>query len=195
MDIKKLCLSLVVSCMLAFASLSILFTNVANAIEFKPSRKDVNEAVKFGELHSGTDILKTVRLKQAIYGNWPNSDGGFIKSKLIRLSVSAAMNAQMDKKLTEEDINEILKSDELEILGNAREELGAFPKKISIKLKQGDKVIKPKEMRPGIMRRENWTSVYAVFPYSSIDPMAKTKITFRVNSHEREYELDFSKIK
>lgn len=186
MNIRGTCLSVVVSCM--------LFTNIANAIELKPTKKDVDEAVKFGEAHSA-DILKTEPLKHAIYGKWPDSDGGFVKSKLVELSTLAAMYARRDKKLTEEDINEVLKSNELEILGNVREELGAFPKEVYIELKQGDKVIKPKELRPGIRMRENWTSVNAVFPYSSIDPMAKTKIVLRVDSHEREYELDFSKIK
>lgn len=187
MDIKKLCLKLiVVSC--------ILFSGIANAIELKPTKKDIDEAIKFGEAHSA-DIFKVEPLKRAIYGRWPESDGGFVKSKLTLISVLAAMNARRDKKLTEEEVNEILKSDELEILGNAREELGAFPKEIYIELKQGDKVIKPKEMRPGIKMREDWTSVNAVFPYSTIDPLAKTKITFKVGSDEREYELDFSKIK
>ncbi len=186
MDVKKTCISLIVSCT--------LLSSVAMAIELKPSKKDVDEAVKLGEAHSA-DIFKVESLKRAIYGRWPDSDGGFVKSKLVLLSTMAAMNARRDKKLTEEDIHEILKSDELEILGNVREELGAFPKEVYIELKQGDKVIKPKEMRPGVRMRENWTSVNAIFPYSSIDPMAKTKIVLKIDSHEREYELDFSKIK
>ncbi len=195
MDIKKPCLVLIVSCTLAFASLSILFPNAANAIKFKPSRMEINEAIKYGEAHSGTGILKTERLKKAIYGNWPDSDGGFVKTKLIRITVSAAMNAQRDKKLTEEDINKILKADEIEILGNARAEVGAFPKDVNLELIQDGKVIKPEELRTGRMMREGWTSKYAIFPYSSIDPMAKTKIIFKVDSREKEYELDFSKIK
>lgn len=174
--------------------LCVLFSNIATAIELKPAKKDISEAVKYGEEHSD-DIFKTDRLKHAIYGNWPDSDGGFVKSKLTLITVLSAMNARRDKKLTEEEIDEILKSDELQILGNAREEVGAFPKDIHIELIQVDKVIKPKELKPGIKMRENWTSVYAIFPYSSIDLMAKTKLIFKVNSYEREYELDFSKIK
>ncbi|HHT9124997.1 MAG TPA: hypothetical protein ACFYD6_04170 [Candidatus Brocadiia bacterium] len=186
MDVKKTCISLIVSC--------ILLSNVAMAIELKPTKKDIDEAIKFGEAHSA-DIFKVEPLKRAIYGRWPESDGGFVKSKLTLISVLAAMNARRDKKLTEEEVNEILKSNELEILGNVREELGAFPKEVYIELIQGDKVIKPKEMRPGIRMREDWTSVNAVFPYSTIDPKAKTTIILKVDSHEREYELDFSKIK
>lgn len=179
---------------LVIIGLCMLFSSIANAIELKPTKKDVDEAIKLGESHSA-DIFKVEPLKRAIYGRWPESDGGFVKSKLVLISTLAAMNARRDKKLTEEDVNEVLKSDELEILGNAREELGAFPKEVYIELKQGDKVIKPKEMRPGIRMREDWTSVNAVFPYSSIDPTAKTIIVLKVDSHEREYELDFSKIK
>ena len=197
MDIKKLCqrLTLVVSCTLSLASLSVLFSKTADAIVFWPSDEQVDEAIKFGESNKGTGILKTKRLKTAIYGNWPDSDGGFVKSKLIRLTVSAAMNAQRNKKLTEEDIDEILKSDEIEILGNARAAVGAFPKEVHVKLIQGDKVIKPKEMKTGRMMRESWTSKYAIFPYSSINPTAKTTIIFKVDSVEKEYELDFAKIK
>jgi hypothetical protein len=186
MGIRTQCLSVIVFC--------VIFVSTANAIELKPSKKAVSEAIKFGEAHSD-DIFSTPRLKQAIYGNWPNSDGGFVKSKLTLITVLAAMNARRDKKLTEEEINEILKSDELQILGNAREELGSFPKDVSVELKQGNKVIKPKELKQGVKMRDNWTSVYAIFPYSTINPKAKTTIIFKVNSREREYKLDFSKIK
>lgn len=167
-------------------------TNTSHGIEINPSKELIEEAIKYGEAHP-EGIFKTERLALASFGNWPDYGGGIIMSKLIRCTVISSMKARAKKEFTKEETDETigLKHLIIDYKGGA----GVY----KIMLKQGGKEIGPSEMKKPDFEQvgpSKHAALYVVkFPYSKLDPNAKTTILVIKDFGTKEYTVDFSKIK
>ena len=166
--------------------------NVSQGIEVNPTKEQINEAISYGEAHSG-DIFKAEYIVPATFGNWPEFGGGLIKSKLVNLAVVSSMKLRGKKKLTSEEEEEITKSKNLTISYRSSSDVH------KIKLIQGSKVIEPVEMtKPDLSDKDPTKHVMfitASFPYSELDPNAKTTIVVEKDFGAIRYEVNFSRIK
>jgi hypothetical protein len=185
--IKKVCL--------AFFFISALFftlVNTSQGIEVDPTKEQIDKMIVYGGAHTG-EIFKTELLAPAIFGGWPDFGGGLVKSKLINLAVMSAMMKRAKKKLTEETINEIMAEKDLTISYRGGADI------YKIKLKQGTIVIEPKEMiKPDLGGKDpakHAVFIVASFPFSRLDPNAKTSIIIVKDFGTNKYEVDFSNIK
>ena len=170
----------------------VTFANVSQGIEINPTKEKIEEIIKYGEARTG-EIFKTELVAPATFGNWPAFGGGLVKSKLIHLAVMSAMKMRGKKSVTEEEVNKMMETKDLAISYRG----GANVYKI--KLKQGERVIEPKEMvKPDFGDKDpkkHAVFIVASFPFSKLDPNAKTSIIIIKDFGTVKYEVDFSKIK
>ena len=176
---------------LVFA-LFLTLVNTSQGIEVNPTKEQIDEVTKYGEANTGK-IFKTELVAPAIFGNWPDFGGGLVKSKLINLAVMSAMMKRAKKNLTEETINEIMTEKNLTISYRGGADI------YKIKLKQGMNLIEPKEMvKPDLGGKDptkHAVFFVASFPFSKLDPNAKTSIVIVKDFGTNKYEVDFSNIK
>ncbi len=180
---------------LTFFFISALFftlVNTSQGIEVNPTKEQIDEVIKYGEANTGK-IFKTELVAPATFGNWPDFGGGLVKSKLINLAVMSAMMKRAKKNLTEETINEIMAEKDLTISYRGGADI------YKIKLKQGMNLIEPKEMvKPDLGGKDptkHAVFFVASFPFSKLDPNAKTSIVIVKDFGTNKYEVDFSNIK
>ncbi|MFQ5964552.1 MAG: hypothetical protein ACE5KZ_09735 [Candidatus Scalinduaceae bacterium] len=171
----------------------VTFVNVSLGIEVNPTKEQIVETINYGEANPGKKIFKTELVAPATFGNWPKFGSGLIKSKLIVLAVMSAMIKKAKKKITEEEVKAIMGSDDLTI--SYRGGTNVY----KIKLRQGVKVIEPKEMMKPEMKdidpAKHAVFIMASYPYSDLDLSAKTFVMIVKDFGTNEYEVDFSKIK
>jgi hypothetical protein len=187
MYIKKGCFTF----FLVFTLFSTL-VNVSQGIEVNPTKEQIDEVTKYGEANTGK-IFKTELVAPATFGNWPSFGGGLVKSKLIHLAVISAMKMRAKKNITDEEVNEIMGAKDLTISYRGGADV------YKIKLKQGVNLIEPKEMVKPDMKGKDPTKhaifIVASFPYSKLNPNAKTSIVIIKDFGTDKYEVDFSGIK
>ena len=169
------------------------FTNVSRGIELDPAKEQIEDTIKLGESNPGKKIFETEFVKRAIFGKWPNYGGGMIKTKLVDLAVMSAMMRKARKSLSEKDALSMTKSDALTISYRGGDDV------FRIKLQQRGTLIEPVNMRrpdlQGKEPKEHAAFFLATFPYSTIDPNAKTEIIIIKDFGEEKYQVDFSRIK
>lgn len=169
------------------------FTNVSYCIELNPTKEQIEDAIKLGESNPGKKIFETGFVKQAIFGNWPNYGGGMVKTMLVDVAVTSAMLRKARKTLNENDALAMLKTDALIISYRGGDDV------FSIKLKQGEVMIEPSNMKRPEMGdkdpKEHAALFMVSFPYSKLDPDAKATIMVIKDFGEEKYEVDFSMIK
>ena len=188
MKMKLKCLSF-----LLVLIICVSFTNVSHSIELDPVKEQIEDTVKLGESNPGKKIFKTELVKQAIFGKWPKYGGGMIKTKLVDIAVMSAMMRKARKSLSEKDAYSMTKSDVLVISYRGGDDV------FRIKLQQRGSLIEPANMRRPDLRgkdpKEHAAFFLASFPYSTIDPNAKTEIIVIKDFGEEKYKVDFSRIK
>jgi len=169
------------------------FTNVSYGIELNPTKEQIEDTVKLGESNPGKKIFEAGFIKQAVFGNWPKYGGGMIKTKLVDLAVMSAMMRKARKSLSEKDASLMMNSDTLTISYRGGDDV------FKIKLRQGGTLIEPANMRrpdlSGKDPREHAAFFVASFPYSVLDPNARTTIVVIRDFGEDRYDVDFSRIK
>ncbi len=170
----------------------VIFTGTSQGIEVNPTKEQIDEVIKYGEANTGK-IFKTELVAPATFGNWPDFGGGLVKSKLIHLAVMSAMKMRGEKNITEEEVNELMGTKDLTISYRGGADV------YKIKLKQGTNVIEPKEMVKPDMSDKDPTKhaifIVASFPYSKLNPNAKTSIVVIKDFGTDNYEVNFSNIK
>ena len=180
-------------CFLLVLIICVSFTNVSHGIELNPVKEQIEDTVKLGESNPGKKIFETEFVKQAIFGKWPNYGGGMIKTKLVDLAVMSAMMRKARKNLSERDAQSMMTSDVLTISYRGGDDV------FRIKLIQGGTLIEPAKIRRPETgdkeKKEHAAFFLAVFPYSKLDPNAKTEIIVIKDFGEEKYKVDFSKIK
>jgi hypothetical protein len=156
-------------------------------------KEQIEDTIKLGESNPGKKIFETGFIKQAIFGNWPKYGGGMVKTKLVDLAVMSAMMRKARKNLSDKDALSMMKSDVLVINYRGGDDV------FKIKLQQGGAVIEPANMRRPDLRgkdpKEHAAFFIATFPYSTLDPNAKTTIIVIKDFGEEKYNVDFSRIK
>ncbi len=170
----------------------VIFTGTSQGIEVNPTKEQIDEVIKYGEANTGK-IFKTKLVAPAIFGNWPAFGGGLVKSKLIHLAVMSAMKMRAKKNVTEEEVKEIMGTRDLTISYRGGADV------YKIKLRQGVNLIEPKEMVKPDLRGKDPTEhaifIVASFPFSKLDPNARTSIVVVKDFGTDKYEVDFSDIK
>lgn len=165
---------------------------VSQGIEVNPTKEQIEKAIKYGEIHKG-EIFKTELVAPATFGNWPAFGSGLVKSKLINLAVMSAMKMRAKKNITEEEINKIITSNDLDISYRGGTDV------YKIRLEQGVNIIEPRKMVKPDLRdtgpEKHAVFIVASFPFSKLDPNAKTFIVVIKDFGTDKYEVDFSKIK
>ena len=188
MKMKLRCLSF-----LLVLIMCVSFTSVSYGIELNPAKEQIEDTIKLGESNPGKKIFATGFIKQAIFGNWPKYGGGMIKTKLVDLAVMSAMMRKARKSLSDKDALSMTKSDVLTISYRGGDDV------FKIKLQQVGTLIEPENMRRPDMRgkdpKEHIAFFIASFPYSKLDPNAKTTIVVVKDFGEEKYQVDFSRIK
>ena len=169
------------------------FTNISHGIELDPTKEQIEDTIKLGESNPGKKIFESGFVKQAIFGNWPKHGGGMVKTKLVDVAVMSAMMRKARKSLSEKDAFSMMRSDMLTISYRGGDDV------FRIKLIQGVTLIEPAKMRrpemEGKDRKEHAAFFLASFPYSKLDPNARTMIVVIKDFGEEKYEVDFSRIK
>ncbi len=168
------------------------FTNVSNCIELNPTKEQIEDTVKLGESNPGKKIFEAGFVKQAIFGNWPEYGSGMIKTKLVDLAVMSAMMRKSRKSLSEKDAHSMMNTDVLTISYRGGDDV------FMIKLRQGGTLIEPEKMRrpeTGGNEPKKHGFFVASFPYTILDPNARTEIVVIKDFGEERYEVDFSSIR
>jgi hypothetical protein len=169
------------------------FTKNSLGIELNPVKEQIEDTMRLGESNPGKKIFETEFIKQAIFGNWPKYGGGMVKTKLVDLAVMSAMMRKARKSLSDKDAYSMTKTDALTISYRGGDDV------FKIKLQQGVTLIEPANMRRPDLRgkdpNEHAAFFLASFPYSTLDPNAKTTIIIIKDFGEEKYNVDFSRIK
>lgn len=185
---KKKCIFIFILILVVCAS----FVKISEGIEVNPTKELIVAAIDYGKTNY-KKIFQTEYIAPATFGNWPSFGGGLIKSKLVNIAVLSAMKVRAGKELAEEEAQKIIEKNELTISYRGGADV------YKIKLRQGERVIKSKEMVKPKMGSKDPTAhaifIVASFPYSKIDLNAKTTVIIIKDFGTVRYEVDFSKIK
>jgi hypothetical protein len=169
------------------------FTKNSLGIELNPVKEQIEDTMRLGESNPGKKIFETEFIKQAIFGKWPKYGGGMVKTKLVDIAVMSAMMRKARKGLSDKDAYSMTKTDVLTISYRGGDDV------FKIKLQQGVTLIEPANMRRPDLRgkdpNEHAAFFLASFPYSTLDPNAKTTIIIIKDFGEEKYNVDFSRIK
>ena len=168
------------------------FTSLSEGIELNPTKEQIEEAVNCGKASPG-DIFRTEYVSPATFGNWPEFGGGLVKSKLIQLAVVTAMKLRAKKQISEEEIDKIMQTKDLDISYRVSTDV------YKIKLRQGTRIIEPKSMvkrdRGGKDPVKHVSFFVASFPYSKLDIDAETSVIVEKDFGTKEFLINFSRIK
>jgi len=181
-------------------SVSIVFlilSKEALGINVILKKEEIEYAIKNGEEH-GKDIFKSPILKNACINFWPRQGGILIRSKFIDLTVSTAMWLNEGQRISDREIKDIIKSPYLKIEVRTKDD-------VIILLRQDEKIIKSVDIdyedpccelcKHSGGTRHKHEFVTSSFPYSSIDPKAKTTIIVKGPFRDREYNVNLSRMK
>ncbi|MDR4509780.1 MAG: hypothetical protein MRJ65_16360 [Candidatus Brocadiaceae bacterium] len=185
-----------VKCFLCIVFAIVLYRPTrSDAFELKLTREYCNEAIKYGNQHTGADIFNTTTLKQASFGTYPKAEGGLIMSKYNELAVVSSMLAIRGKTITPEKIKEIENALFLKILVIPTQDI-QIPGDVNITLRQGTNNILPQQIRFGRKHnKEERKTVVGLFHCDTLDPDARTTIYVTIKNNRAKYTVDFSDIK
>ena len=170
-----------------------------DGIKIHLTKKEVKKAIYWGG--ENKDSLQDIVGAYSFYGRGKSREWGTIGTKIFRLATLSCVSAQENKELDQADIEEILINPYLAIMLYIFESNLEFLEKVRVVLKQGEKIIEAKDMdssksaEPGKYYPYYTARVIAFFPYSDIDPKAKTTIILIKDERESRFEVDFSRYK
>lgn len=180
-----------------FSFILLIFHENALGINIELKQKEIEGAIKYGE-ENAKDIFKSSDLKHACINFWPNQGGVLARSKHVDLMVTAAMRFDVEQKITDKEIKDITTSPYLRIQMHTKDD-------VVISLKQEEKIIESVNVdyvdpccelcKFSGGNRDKHDFVTSSFSYSNLDPHAKTTIIIKGPYHEREYNVNLSKIK
>ncbi|MFQ5867969.1 MAG: hypothetical protein ACE5IT_08285 [bacterium] len=173
-----------------------------NGIKVNLTEEEVKEAIDWGA--ENKDSPENIR---SLYGFGElkgHKEYGYVATKFYTLAFLGCRSARRYKSPGRDEIEEILSSKEFWIRICTYGDKIDFAENYRIVLKRGKKVIKP-----GTRGSPRWTKTTAVFPsspsyqatvtaffpYSAIDPKAKTKIILIKDKGESSFEVNFSQYK
>ena len=175
----------------------------SRAIEVSPTDAQVAQAVEQG-LRAAKDRVLPNRLY-----TWFGSDrelrpNGFLMTKMNGLTVMASHFGLRGETPSETEIRRILAEEAMLVSVTIFGETGTFADNSYIVLKQGEKLVKPLNVRfDGVAQRTKvWpkaprykAKVIGSFRYDAFDPNAKTTImVFPSTGSEVSFEVEFSTI-
>lgn len=167
------------------------FVNVSEGIEINPTREQMDKAINYGRTNY-KEIFQAEYIVPATFGNWPSFGSGLIKSKLVHVAVLSAMRTRGRKPITEEKVQEVMQGKDLIISYRGGADV------YKIKLIQGTKTIESKEMiKPDLKEKDpdkHTLFIEVSFPYSELDPNAKTTVIIEMDFGTKKYDVDFSNI-
>lgn len=173
------------------------------AIEVSPTNVQVEQAVEQG-LRAAQDRVLPIRLY-----TWFGSDRelrpkGFLMTKMNGLTVMASHFGLRGETPSETEIHRILAEETMLVSVTIFGETRTFADNSYIVLKQGEKLVKPLNVRfDGVGQRTKvWpkapryqAKVIGSFQYDAFDPNAKTTImVFPSQGYEVSFDVEFSRI-
>ncbi len=183
-----------------FFSLSIILlilSKEALGINVQLKQEEIDYAIKKGVEHE-KDIFKSPDLKHACINFWPRQGGLLVRSKFVDLTVSIAMWLNEGQNISDRDIKDIIGSPYLKVEMRTKDD-------VIILLKQGESIIEPDDtdyedpccelcsFDGG--NRDRHDFVTSNFLYNKLNPNVKSTIIVKGPFHEREYNIDLSRIK
>ena len=175
----------------------------SRAIEVSPTKAQIEQAVKQG-LRAAKDRVLPIRLY-----TWFGSDRefrpkGFLMTKMNGLAVMASHFGLRGETPSETEIQRILAEETMLVSVTIFGETSRFADNSYIVLKQGEKLVKPLNVRfDGVAQRTTvWpkaprykAKVIGSFQYDAFDPNAKTTImVFPSEGGEVSFDVEFSGI-
>lgn len=170
-----------------------------DGIKIHLTEKEVKKAIYWG--WENKDSPQDIFGAYSFYGRGKSREWGIIGTKIFRLATLSCVSAEENKELDQADIEGILIDPYLGIMLYTFESNVEFLEKFRIVLKQGEKNIETKDMKPSKPAEPakhypyHTARVIALFPYSEIDPKAKTTIILIKDERESRFEVDFSRYK
>ncbi len=175
-----------------------VFCKDAPGINVQLKQNEIEAAVKNGVDHGRKDIFNSRSLQHACINFWPKRGGILVRSKFVDLTVTAAMRHSEKQKISDKEIKDIISSPYLKIEARTNDD-------VIILLKQNGKIIESVDIDYEdpcceLCEHSGGTKhihehVTSSFPYSSIDPKAKTTIIVKGPFQDREYNVNLSKMK
>ncbi|MHC4321529.1 MAG: hypothetical protein ACYST3_04565 [Planctomycetota bacterium] len=175
----------------------LILSKDASGINVILEKEEVDYAIKNGEEH-GKDVFKSPILKNACINNWPRRGGLLVRSKFVDIMVSTAMWFNEGQKISHKEIKEINYSPYFRVQMRTTDD-------VYILLKQGKNIIEPVNIdyedpccelckfHGGTKTRHEFVTFS--FLYNKLNPNAKTTIIVKDPFHDREYNVDLSKVK
>ncbi len=186
-----------VKVLFALCFILFIFYKDATGINVQLKQNEIEDAVTNGVDH-GKDIFNSRFLQHACINYWPKQGGILVRSKFVDLTVTAAMWHNEGQKISDGEIKDIINSPYLKIEVRTKDD-------VIILLRQDEKIIKSVEIdyedpccelcKLNGGTRHNHDFVTSSFPYSSIDPKAKTTIIVKGPFRDREYNVNLSRMK
>ena len=174
----------------------------SDGIKVDLTEEDIKEAIHWG---SGNKDSSGNIFQPYIFGK-PGSyeQGGIILTKTFSLALESCISAGVYKEISKAHIQKILRNKFLPILINTWGSKKDFLRGSRILLQQGQKIVQPehpttfKHADPvaGFLSAPYYRWVIGgLFPYSEIDPKAKTIVILIGGRGESRFEVDFSRYK
>ncbi len=175
----------------------LILSKEASGIDVILKKEEIDYAIKNGE-EQGKDVFNSPILKSACINNWPKRGGILVRSKLVDIMVSTAMWFNEGQKISYKEIKEINYSPYFRVQTRTTGD-------VYILLMQGQNIIEPVNIdyedpccelckfHGG--NRAKHEFVTSSFLYNKLEPNAKTTVIVKGPFHDREYNVDLSKIK
>ncbi len=175
----------------------LIFCKDAPGINVQLKQNEIEAAITKGVDH-GKDIFNSRFLEHVCINFWPKQGGILVRSKFVDLTVTAAMWHSEGQKISDREIKDIINSPYLKIEVRTKDD-------VIILLRQDEKIIKSVDIdyedpccelcKHSGGTRHKHEFVTSSFPYSSIDPKAKTTIIVKGPFRDREYNVNLSRMK
>ena len=186
-----------------FLALIILRAGNSEAIVVNPSEIQIQEALQAGDMAAKGKIPPNKLYWQ--FG--PEADltsHGFLMTKMNGLTVMSAHFALRSETPSKQDIEQILKASELQVVVTVYGSTPQFAVDSYLVMKQSNRLIKPRQIRSDAraVRSSAWPAspayqakIVASFPYDTFDPQAATAVViFPGEGGEITFEVDFAAI-
>ena len=175
----------------------------SEAIVVNPSEIQIQKALQAGDVAAKGKIPPN-----KLYWNFgPDADlqsHGFLMTKMNGLTVMSAHFALRSEIPSKQDIAQILKASELQVVATIFGSTPQFAIDSYVVMKQSNRLIKPRQVRSDARaaRSSAWpkspayqAKIVASFPYDTFDPQAPTAVViFPGEGGEIIFELDFAAI-
>jgi hypothetical protein len=173
----------------------------SEGIKVNLTEKEVKEALDWGRKNKDTPkvLFFTYRFSSQAY-----KGEGYIATKFMALALLGCSSGKRYQSVKRADIEDILNTKVLMISISTYGDKPDFAKDYHMVLKQGGKVIQPVSVDAPAWANTTGGSpenpsylapVIASFPYSDIDPKAKTTVILIKDQGDSRFEVDFSHYK